>query len=230
MPSIKELARCIGLSGDIRIVRDFYGYRTGAPQELSLLTQARLLQESHIHLNLIRVGFDSLPTTPIDEQRAAEEEIDFAVHWMRDVYAAVNIGIGRVERYVIALAEANGREIINDESEAKDLTQEWTVPNDALDVFFVLQILGFAGWSGIDGPCDKNGSYSGSVVAIEHDPDFTGLCLAHEVGHYLGLRHEDEAENLMNASSPAVANRNITASQAQTMRDHCLVNPACSGL
>jgi hypothetical protein len=230
MPSIKELARCIGLVGDIRVVRDFYGYRTGAPQELSLITQARLLQESHIHLNLIRVGFDSLPTTPIDEQSAAEEEIDFAVQWMRDVYAAVNIGIGRVERYVIPIGEANGREIINDVSEAKDLVQEWTIPNDALDVFFVLQFLGGpSGWSGIDGPCDKNGSYSGSVIAIEHDPDITGLTLAHEVGHYLGLDHEDAAGNLM-FEMGNVVNRNITASQAQTMRDHCFANTPCSGV
>ena len=39
MESLKRMARCIGLSVNISILRDFYGYRTGAPRELSLPTQ-----------------------------------------------------------------------------------------------------------------------------------------------------------------------------------------------
>jgi hypothetical protein len=136
MASIKQLARCIGLSGDISIVRDFYGY-TSVPTEkqLSLLTQARLLKSPHIHLNLIRVGTNENGWfSDTDEQ-----EIDAAVQIMRDIYATVSIGVGRVERYFITVAQAKGRDIIDSDDEATELTDEWSVPNDALDVFFVLK-------------------------------------------------------------------------------------------
>src|SRR5882724_7557291 len=90
MASIKKLANCIGLSGNISIIQDFYGYRTGAPTELSLLTQVRLLQAKHIHLNLIRTAsFDA----------SQQKEIDFGLLLMRNIYASVNLGVGRIQRF-----------------------------------------------------------------------------------------------------------------------------------
>jgi hypothetical protein len=64
MVSIRQIASCIGLSGNLSIIGDFFGYTrvpSGAP--LSLLTQVRRLQQRHIHLNLIRVGIESLIAT-----------------------------------------------------------------------------------------------------------------------------------------------------------------------
>jgi hypothetical protein len=225
MASLKQLARCIGLSGDISIIRDFYGYtRVPTGTQLSLITQARLLKGRHIHLNLIRVGTGSNGWF----SDADEQEIDAAVQFTRNTYATVNIGVGRVERYSIATADANGRQDIDSDDEAETLTNEWTVPNDALDVFFVLTYAGDTiGLSRVDGSCDKDAKgMDGSVVAIEGMGNTTGFVLAHEVGHYLGLEHiEDDSTNLL---FPTVPNGGrLTVDQGNNMGDHCWIRSAC---
>lgn len=230
MVSIRQIANCIGILGDFSIVRGFYGYAfSGHTGSLSLLTQVRLLQGKHIHLNLIRVGIESFTN-------ADEQEIDGAVEFTRNTYATVNLGVGRVERFFITTADANGRDNINNDPEAVALTDEWTVPNSAFDVFFVLTYSGSTiGLSAVDGPCDKDAKgMDGSVVAIEGSPNTTGLALAHEVGHYLGLPHVDlpgtaddpiTGQNLMFPSVPNGGN--LTASQGSTMRSHCFVKSGC---
>ncbi len=230
MASIRQLARCIGLSGDISIIRDFYGYtKVPTGNQLSLLTQARLLKSPHIHLNLIRVG------TNVNGwfSDADEQEIDSAVQIMRNIYATVGIGIGRVERYSITAAQANGRQDIDSNDEAETLTDEWTVPNNALDVFFVLTYAGNTiGLSEPEGSCDKNAkSMTGSVIAIEGSPTQTARTLAHEIGHYLGLEHPDDSSSLPNNlmhQSKVTSGLNLTNEQGQEMREHCFVQPACS--
>ena len=219
MESLRQIASCIGLSGNISILRDFYGYITGAPRELSLLTQIRLLKGSHVHMNLIRVGVDQFT-------HADEQELDGAVQFTRDTFAIVGLGVGRVQRFAITTADANGRENIDNDAEAEALTLEWTVWNDAMDIFFVLTYTGATiGFSAVDGPCDKDAArMNGSVVAIEGAVATTGLILAHEVGHYLGLEHVDDPTNLMNR---IVRSGQLTADQGTDMRDHCFVKPAC---
>jgi hypothetical protein len=221
MASLKEIAGCIGLPDSFSVLRGFYGYITGAPKPLSLLEQIRLVQGKHIHLNLIRVGIESFTASD-------EAEIDIAVQATRDRYATVNLGVGRVLRFFITTDEADGRDNIGSDSEASDLTAEWTVDNDALDVFFVLTYLGDTiGRSAVNGACIKDTkAMSGSVVAIESSPRITGLVIAHEVGHYLGLEHrEGHPENLM---FPRVPNRGLlTSGQGSTMRRHCFVKRGC---
>jgi hypothetical protein len=216
------MAQCIKLanSNNFRVVRDFYGYRTGAPRPLSLLTQVRRLQGSHIHLNIIRVGSEFF--TDIDER-----EIDAAIDFTRNNYAQVNLGIGRVERYALTDDQAPDRKDIDNNDEAATLTTEWTVPNDALDVFFVLTYSGDTiGFSRVDGPCDKDAQgMNGSVVAIEGEFITTGFVLAHEVGHYLGLSHSSDRSNLMFDVVNYVGN--LTSGQGSTMRDHCFVDSGC---
>jgi len=203
------------------VLRDFYGYITGAPKPLSLLEQIRLLQDKHIDLNLICVGVESFT----DSDQA---EIDEAVQITRDIYATVNLGVGRVRRFFITTKDADGHDNIGSDSEAEDLTDEWSADNNALDVFFVLTYLGATiGLSEVDGSCDKDTkAMSGSVVCIEESPAITGLVLAHEVGHYLGLGHrEGHPENLMFPDTP---NRGLLGSgQGSTMRKHCFVRPGC---
>lgn len=234
MASLKQLARCIGLSGNISIIRDFYGYtRVPAGRQLSLSTQARLIKSSHMHLNLIRVGTNENGWfSDIEEQ-----EIDEAVQITRDIYATVNVGIGRVERYSITAAQANGQQDIDSDDEAEALTNEWAVPNDALDVFFVLTCGGDTiGRSKVDGSCDKdnNKGMDGSVIALEGDTSTTGLVLAHEVGHYLGLKHTDEDDDLddndkTNLMFPSVDGNGgkLTGGQGGVMKEHCWMRAAC---
>lgn len=220
MASLNETASCIGLTASFRVIRDFYGYITGAPKRLSLLEQIRLVQGNHIDLNLILVGVESFT----DSDQA---EIDAAVQATRDIYATVNLGVGRARRFVITTKEANGRDNIDSDGEADDLTAEWTVENHALDVFFVLTYAGAnVGLSEVLGACIKDSkAMSGSVVAIETSPHHTGICLAHEVGHYLGLGHADSSTNVMfkNVDNGGL----LTSGQGFTMRRHCFVKHGC---
>jgi hypothetical protein len=238
MESIRSLAQCINLRNpdDFRVVRDFFGYQTGVPKEvtypgphsrpgvmfyeLSLLQQVRRIKQRHIHLNLIRVGIESFTNSD-------ELEIDRAVQITREIYGHVSFGIGRVERYFIRTADANGRDNIDNNAEAEALTDEWTFPSDALDIFFVLTYAGDTiGLSRLDGPCNKEAKgMDGSVIAIEGSANITGLVLAHEAGHYLGLDHVDAEENLMYTSVPNEGG--LTSGQRDVMRAHCFTDPGC---
>jgi len=239
MVSIKELAQCIGLSnaGSLSIVRDFFGYSfQGYEGQISLLRQARLLMGKHVHVNIIRVGVESFNDSD-------EMEIDRSIQITRDLYSQVSLGVGRVERYFITNAQANGRQNIDNDGEARLLTREWTVYNDALDAFYVLTYAtDTIGFSAVNGPCDKDeGNINGSVIAIEGFPNTTGFVLAHELGHYLGLSHvctlaagggcnsgtclPVHNNSLMN---PCVPNGgNISSSEENNMKDHCFVKGGC---
>jgi hypothetical protein len=108
-----------------------------------------------------------------------------------------------------------------------DLTNDWTVPNSALDIFWVLTYSGSTiGYSRVDGPCDKDAKgMDGSVVAIEGAVTTTGFVLAHEAGHYLGLSHSSSSGNLMFGTVPNGGN--LTSGQGSDMRDHCFTKSGC---
>lgn len=239
MVSIKTLAQCIGLStaGSLSIVRDFFGYSFhGHEGQISLLRQARLLMGEHVHVNVIRVGIESFNDSD-------EREIDRSIQITRDLYFQVSLGVGRIERYFITNAQANGRQNIDNDGEAETLTREWTVPNDALDAFYVLTYAtDTIGLSAVNGPCDKDAEdMNGSVIAIEGAADTTGFVLAHELGHYLGLSHVCAlaAGGGCNSGTclpvhnnslmfPCVPNGgNISSSEENNMKDHCFVKGAC---
>jgi hypothetical protein len=209
--SLRTIADCIGVKGPFQVVRDFFGYATGAPQKISLLRQMKLTKQYHVHINLIRVGIESFTD-------ADERELDRAVAFMRDTYASVDFGVGRVERYFIATDDASGREHIASDKEAEDLTEEWSVPNNAMDVFCVLTYAGSAvGSSPREGPEDKDrtGPMTGVVLAIEGNPTVTGFVLAKEVCRYLGLKDSDNSNNLMFATVPNGGN--LTRDQGAEM-------------
>jgi hypothetical protein len=220
MASLRAIASCIGVTGTVSISRDFFGFMRGVPSDVSLLTQVRRLQGRHVHMNFIRVGSDQFTAADL-------AEIDSALQFTRDTYAQVNLGVGRIEHFVISTSEADGADNINNDAEAEDLTDDWTVPNSALDIFFVRTYSGSTiGLSRVDGPCDKDAKgMDGSVVAMEGSVNTTGFVLAHEAGHYLGLSHSSSNANLMFGTVPNGGG--LTSGQGSNMRNHCFTKSGC---
>jgi Metallo-peptidase family M12B Reprolysin-like len=170
-----------------------------------------------ISINIIRVGFENFSSADVTT-------INNAIETLRNTYATVGLTLRRVERYIISLADANGRDVIDSNGEAESLTDEWTVPNNAVDVFFVKLYVGsVAGLSPVSGPCDKNAKGMDGAVC-ELIGGTTGQVLAHEVGHYLGLSHvTGDSTNLMFPSAPNGGL--LTAAQGNTIKSHCFVEP-----
>lgn len=224
MASVRKTANCIGVSGDFSIVHDFFGY-AAVPKTLSLLSQVRLVKGKHIAINVIRVGLELFSFND-------ERILDLGVQTAREIFAPAALGIGRVEHYGISLDDADGHEDIDSDCEATALTDAWTVPNHAIDVFIVrVYTPSGIGISPTDGPCDKDAKGpTGVIIAIDETRNFngmdlTGKTLAHEVSHYLGLDDSnDDDSNLMSASTNGVA---ITTSQGKTIRCHCFVDQGC---
>jgi hypothetical protein len=231
--SVRKIAACIGLTGSFSLKRDFFGYTStffGVP---SVFGQLRLLQGPHIHLNLIKVGSELFNAT--DELYA-----DFALAFMRSSYATVGIGVGRVEHYAIPIAQAEGHEQIDSDSEAETLISRFIVPNVGIDVFVVRSYVGdgHAGLSPVSGTCNKNDKgMKGCVVA----PTENVLGFGHEVGHYLGLEHSGRPDNLMNPTPSEnkldsfqiadITDENGThpeeVPQGDIMKTHCAIRAGC---
>jgi hypothetical protein len=220
MDSVRSIASCIGVTGTFSVARDFFGFLRGAPSDVSVLTQVRRLKGRHVHMNFIRVGSDQFTAADLSE-------MDGALQFTRDTYATVSLGVGRIEHFVISTADADGAENIDNDDEAEELTNDWTVPNSALDIFWVLTYSGSTiGLSRVDGPCDKDAKgMDGSVVAIEGSPNTTGFVLAHEAAHYLALSHSTSSSNLMFGTVPNGGA--LTSSQGADMRDHCFTKSGC---
>ena len=218
--SLSQIAGCIGITGQFSVSRDFFGFMRGAPSDVSVATQIARLKGRHVHMNFIRVGSDQFTLNDL-------AEMDSALQFTRDTYAQVNLGVGRIQHFVITTSDANGAEDIGNDDEAEELTNDWTVPNSALDIFWVLTYAGTTiGLSRVDGPCDKDTKgMDGSVVAIEGSVNTSGFVLAHEAGHYLGLGHSTSNANLMFGTVPNGGG--LTSSQGSNMRDHCFTKSAC---
>jgi hypothetical protein len=220
--SLRQRAACIGIAtSPLSVRRDFMGQLTNSVP-VSLKTQLDRLGSKFVHVNCIQVGSDQFTFNDA-------VEIDRAVARTRDLYAAAgkSMGVGRVQHFVISTGDAAGRDVINSDGEAETLTDEWTVPNDALDLFLVRMYVGStAGLSRVDGPCDKDAKgMDGSVVEMNAGGGVSDFATAHELGHYLGLSHRTNATALMN---PTVPNGGvITTSEADNMRDHCRMKNPC---
>ena len=140
--SLRSLAECIGLdrNGRISVLGDFFGFTrnrvptdpdTSVTARVSLSQQFARLKGKHIHLNVIKVGFDTLSST---DEADALHKIDYAIYRIRDIYRSINLGVGRIKHFFIANADADGRADIGSEDEAEALWDEWTVPGNGIDV------------------------------------------------------------------------------------------------
>jgi hypothetical protein len=153
-------------------------------------------------LNITRVGAESFTPQEYSDLYAA-------VDVTRSIYERRDLTLS-VDRRYISNAQAGGFTVVTSESEARDLFEQWSGPdNDFIDVF-VTNISGtsFDGLAGdIPGPTSHSGRESGVVVSRSGYVDsagnprlnipYLGMLIAHEVGHYLGLQHVNDAGNLM---------------------------------
>jgi hypothetical protein len=247
-------ASCLGLSGSLSVNSDLYGYifrdtdgslfgtlsgsdtlpATGAPRTRSLRQHLTRISGRSTDLVMILVGHENDFSGAVSRDQATKAQ--YAVQIVRDIYAQAQLGVRRIRWQRIPLADAGGYVNISDRGEAQDLTDDWSGPGGGIDVFLVQSIGDAGGWSNVTGPCDKTSKFdlSGAVVELSSGRRFLGVLTAHEVGHYLGLKHASSLSNLMGADTNddgiGEINNNstgLTSSQRTKMHTHCSVRSPC---
>lgn len=246
MTSVKSIMNCIGVdtSGTVSVLFNLFGFfRARVPADpcssstaqVSLLNHLKSLEGKHIHLNVIRVGIDNFTPAEIDK-------IDYAIYKTRSIYRTVNLGVGRVEHYDVTSSDADDKDDLGSVDEAEDLTHDWTVPNNGLDVFIVDNISDdWVGISPVGGPCDKDDKDMNGVIGGEINRSTAAVArtFTHEIGHYLGLNHNHGDDcptsaagraNLMaqtRCADSVCDSVILTSSQGNTARGHCFVQDGC---
>ncbi len=251
MASLKSLMNCIGVNTNqnLSVLFHVFGYTEGQvpadPDGSTAVESVKAfmqdVQEKHFHVNMITVGIDNFTA-------AERARVDYSIYRSRKIFRTVGPNFGRIERFEITASESNGRNDISSPGEATDLTQEWTVPNNGMDVFLVENISDpdFIGISEINGPCDKDAKGRNGVIGGEVNlgNETFAKTVAHEIGHYLGLKHNHgnncpgtvvEQDNLMAQSRCASTDgdagqrlaMNLTSSQGTKMKKHCFVKSGC---
>lgn len=252
MPRLKSIMNCLDIDTDrnVSVLGDFFGFirrrvptdpSTAATASVSVKRQIQRVQQRHVHLNVIRVGFDTLSSTTQDRRH---ERIDYAIYRTQNIYANVNLGVGRILHWTILAADADGLDDLGSQDESDELVERATVNNDGVDCFVVRNIsdTSFVGKaSAIPGSCDKGSKTDGTVVGESGRGDeFFAKTFAHEIGHHLGLSHNhgsncptgnNARNNLMaqtrcRTGGPRNAVR-LTSGQGSTMRGHCSTKRSC---
>jgi hypothetical protein len=212
---------------------------TGQPTARSLRQHLESVQAKAINLSMFMVGYNNFSgTATLDDLT----KVQYAIQIARDIYAQADLGIRKIYWDRISVAAAGSFTMIAHRDEAKDLTDAFFGDNDGIDVFWVRTVDAGAspagGFSDVEGPCDKKSrnedDMTGVVIELNRERRRTGILLAHELGHYLGLEGGSSPTNLMGVASANQADdltdgsTEITSSQAANMRDHeCFVLPAC---
>lgn len=174
-------------------------------------------------VNIIKVG---------DFGSAEHTDLYNAVDQMRQIYEQRDITLRGVDRFIINNSLAGSSTILNSEDEFRDLLEDWSVPNDFVDVYVVQQFQwsGYNGYAGdIPGPASKGGRKDGVAVDKTGFTDATGAqrlnvgtlaqLIGHEVGHYLGLSHLEDTNNLMR-SNTGVRGPDLNYDQYRKMFPH----------
>jgi hypothetical protein len=233
--SLKSVAAsCLGITPSLSVKRDVYGYIWGPiDRELSLRSHLELIKDDAFNLCIFLVGHE--PGFAGWWSQSEAQSMQFAIDVMRELYSQAGVGVRRLFWRYIDTSEAAGYWSV-DAGEATDLTEEFTGPNDGIDVFFVKNVSDAGGWSNTEGPCDKNekGERTGAVLELKSSDTFTGILLAHEVGHYLTLPHANDITNVMGDDSDGdgigsinSTSVNLTNNQGNQMKDSCFIRPSC---
>lgn len=238
--SVRQTASsCLGVSPPFSVNSHLYGYifrdqngSVGISQPRSVKRQLELMKGRAINICIFLVGHenDFSGVVTLAQVIAVQQ----ALQTVRDLYGQVNLGVRTLFWRRIGMAEAGNYTIITDRPEAVDLTDDFSGPNDGIDVFFVQSILNAGGWSTTPGPCDKDEKDEMTGAVIELSSGILGILTAHEVGHYLGLQHWTTITNVMGVDSNGdgigelnSTSTNLTSSQGTTMRGHCAVRSPC---
>lgn len=227
--SVRQVAAgCLGAPANFSVVRDVLGFVLGMPAgtAISLRRQLELASGPALDINMILVGASLFTAADLDETSSG-------LQTLRDIYAQVNLGIRKVNWQQISTQDAGGYVVITSGSQACDLTDDFSGPDGALDVFVVRVMQGAGGWSPVGGPCShaEKDTMTGSVVSLNNIPSDSGNTFAHEIGHYLGLPHcEDDSQctdpqNFILGGSDS--NTGIMTHQGQKMKTHCYVSDKC---
>jgi hypothetical protein len=174
-------------------------------------------------VNIIKVG-----------DFGAQEHIDLydAVDRMRLIYERRDFTLRGVDRRIIGTAQAGNYPIINSEDEFRDLLEDWSCRNDFIDIYVVqdFQWGTFNGYAGnAPGPASKGGREDGVAIEKTGFTDASGTrrlnvttlaqLIGHEVGHYLGLSHLEDPNNLMR-SNTGVRGPDLNYDQYRLMFPH----------
>jgi hypothetical protein len=232
-------AGCLGVNPPFSVNSHLYGYifrdaagTVGITQPRSLKQQLQLVKGRSINICIFLVGHENDFSGVVTLANVISVQV--AMQTVRDLYAQVNLGVRTLFWRRIGMADVSNYVIITDRPEAVDLTDDFSGPNDGIDVFYVQSILNAGGWSTITGPCDKDEKDEMTGCVIELSSSILGILTAHEVGHYLGLSHGTTITNVMGVDSNGdgigeldSTSTNLTASQGTTMRGHCAVRGPC---
>ncbi|MCW8981071.1 MULTISPECIES: hypothetical protein [Altibacter] len=257
MASIRALANCAGIdtTGNFSVLGDFFGFRrsrvpadeglTGTTtSSVSLLQLANDLDDDFVNLNIVKIGADQfvVDTNPATSLPSNDHFhlIDYCIYRIRNIYRQRGVGVGRILHFSVDTADAQGHENCTTKGEMEDITDTWTVNNDGIDTFvpIILNVPSgtgvILGRSAVNGPCeDKDDKgMNGSVFGL-WGPEQASRTFAHEVGHYLKLKHKNSTNNNLMQQSGSVpggnmrTSVNLTNSQGNDMKSHCLMNSGC---
>jgi len=252
--SVRDIAaQHLARSGDLSINGDVFGYlhrdddgllfgaldddavlpfvgTAAVPTKRSLKRHLETVSGPSIDVVLFLVGHEPGFTGVVTPAQAAK--MQYAVQVARDIWQQRDFGIRRLEWGTITPDQAGNRTDISSIFEALLLTIEFSGRPGAIDLFAVQTMGDMVGRSPKNGPCSKDSLFamSGCVLELAEDPQFTGIGVAHEIGHYLGLGHESDENNVMHGPTVIFGKCNtgpqmveLTSAQAVIMKSHCMV-------